>query len=83
MKAFRSGVIVKQITPEAKTAGGLILTQNHNTTYGLVTSVGGDVSKEVSVGDKVVVNWNNTVSIPHENDTLYILNQDSILAVVK
>jgi co-chaperonin GroES (HSP10) len=83
MKAFRSGVIVKQITPEARTAGGLILTQNHNTTYGLVTSVGGDVSKEVSVGDKVVVNWNNTVSIPHENDTLYILNQDSILAVVK
>ena len=82
MKAFRSGVIVKQITPERTTAGGLILTQNHNTTYGLVTSVGADVSKEVSVGDKVVVNWNNTVSIQHENDTLYILNQDSILAVV-
>ena len=82
MKAFRSGVIVKQITPEARTAGGLILTQNHNTTYGLVASVGADVSKEVSVGDKVVVNWNNTISIQHENDTLYILNQDSILAVV-
>jgi len=30
MKAFRSGVIVKQITPERTTAGGLILTQNHH-----------------------------------------------------
>jgi len=82
MRAFRSGIIVKQITPERTTAGGLILTQNFDTTYGEVISIGSDVSKEVSVGDRIVLNWSQTVQVKHENDTFYVLNQDAVLAVV-
>jgi len=82
MKAIRCGIIVKQMTPEKITTGGIVLTQNFDTTYAEIISIGEEVTKEVSVGDKVVVNWNNTVQIKHENDTFYMLNQDSILAVV-
>ena len=82
MQAIKSGIIVRQITPERTTTGGLILTQNHNTTYGEVVSVGSDVDKAVSVGARLVLNWNNAVQIPHENDTFYAVDQASVFAVV-
>jgi len=82
MKAIRYGIVVKQLTPEKVTSGGIVLTQNFDTTYAEIVSIGADVTKEVSVGDRIVINWNNTVQIKHESDTFYALNQDAVLAVV-
>jgi co-chaperonin GroES (HSP10) len=82
MQAIKTMIIVEQVTPEKTTAGGLILTQNHGTTYGTVVSVGSEVDSAVTVGSRVVVNWNNSVSIPHENRTYYALDQSSVFAVV-
>jgi len=82
MRAIRYGIVVKQLTPEKVTAGGVILTQNFDTTYAEIVSIGADVTKEVSVGDRIVINWTNTMPVKHESDTFYIANQDSILAVV-
>jgi co-chaperonin GroES (HSP10) len=82
MQAIKTMIIVEQITPERTTAGGLILTQNLGTTYGRVVSVGEDVSKAVTVGAQLVVNWNAAVSIPHENVTYFALDQSSVFAVV-
>ena len=82
MQAIKTTIIVEQITPEKTTAGGLILTQNHSTTYGRVVSVGEDVSKAVIIGARLVVNWNAAVQIPHENKTFYALDQGSVFAVV-
>jgi co-chaperonin GroES (HSP10) len=82
MQAIRTGIILRQIEPQKTTAGGLILTQNHGTTYGEVVSVGSEVDKAVSVGAQVVVNWNAAVQIPHENDTYFVVDQSSVFAVV-
>ena len=81
MQAIRTQIIVKQQQPETKTQSGIVLTQNHETTYGVVVSVGARV-KEVKVGDKIVLNWNAAVQIKHENDTFYAVNSDAVYAVV-
>ena len=82
MQAIKTMIIVEQITPEKTTAGGLILTQNHGTTYGRVVSVGSEVDTAVTIGAQLVVNWNAAVSIPHENITYYAVDQSSVFAVV-
>ena len=82
MQAIKTTIIVEQITPEKTTAGGLILTQNHGTTYGRVVSVGSEVDTAVTIGARLVVNWNAAVSIPHENITYYAVDQSSVFAVV-
>jgi len=82
MKAVRFCILVRQVAPTKTTAGGIVLTQSFDTTYGEVVSVGADVTKEVSVGDQIVLNWQQTVPIKHESETFYALNQDAVLAVV-
>ena len=82
MQAIKTGIIVRQIAPTKTTPGGLVLTQNFDTTYGEVVSVGSDCDKVVSVGARLVLNWNNAVQIPHENDTFYAVDQASVFAVV-
>jgi co-chaperonin GroES (HSP10) len=82
MQTVRTQVLVRQIAPETTTAGGLILTQNHATTYGEVVSVGSEADKTITVGARIVLNWNAAVQIKHENDTYYCVDHSQVYLVV-
>lgn len=86
-------VIVKRLEPELKTAGGIVLpdSAHQRPQQGRVLSVGdsrrlksgAQASHQVREGDRVVFNSYAGVEVKVDGQTLLIMNEDEILAVVE
>ena len=92
LKPLADRVVVKQIKAEEKTKGGIILTtaaQEKPEIYEvLVVGPGGivdgnEVKMEVKAGDKVIFSKYAGTEIKVDEETLIIMSQKDILAIVE
>ena len=65
------------------TASGIVLKSTTDTQFAIVRSVGGDVEDPLPVGAKIVVDWNHTVPLKHENVTYHVIDSRAVSAVVE
>lgn len=79
MRPIRNNVIVSRITPKLTTESGIILKSNLEVDQALVESIGEDIT-EVSVGDRVVLDWGKTKDL---QDNLYLISINDIALVLE
>ena len=93
VKPLQDRVLIKRLEEETKTAGGIIIPDNHKekSTQGEVVAVGagyrlqdGTVKAlEVKKGDKVLLaKWGGT-EVKVNGETLVIMKEDEILGIVQ
>lgn len=95
MKPLHDRIIAIKITPEQKTATGLILVQtdadqNRDTMYAKVISVGsgkqidsqGKIPMEVNAGDIIVCNERIPLKFPHKGIDYLVLRESDVLLVL-
>lgn len=93
VKPLQDRVLIKRLEEETKTAGGIIIPDNHKEkpTQGEVVAVGsgyrlqdGTVKAlEVKKGDKVLIGkWGGT-EVKVNGETLVIMKEDEILGIVQ
>ena len=79
MKPLGNNVIVKRAEKNLTTSTGIILQRTDEADYGVVVNIGSDVV-DVSVADKVLLDWNKANQIDKEN---YKISTDNIIAIVE
>mgnify|MGYP000495527741 CR=1 FL=1 len=88
IKPLGDKVVIKRLEAEEKTKGGIILSSSAKETPQVaeVLAVGPgteDVKMEVKTGDKVIFTKYGGSEIEYDGETLIILSQKDILAVVQ
>ena len=88
IKPLGDKVVIKRLEAEEKTKGGIILSSSAKDTPQVaeVLAVGPgteDVKMEVKTGDKVIFTKYGGSEIEYDGETLIILSQKDILAVVQ
>lgn len=78
IKPTRNNVLVERLENKKETASGIILKSSDEPEFGLVLAVGPEV-EQVSVEDKVLVNWNQATAFEDK----YIIAEDNIIAVIE
>ena len=78
IKPTRNNVLVERLENKKETASGIILKSSDEPEFGLVLVVGPEV-EQVSIEDKVLVNWNQATPF----DDKYIIAEDNIIAVIE
>lgn len=78
MKPLSNNIIVKRSEKNLTTAAGIILQRNDEADFAEVVNVGPDVV-DVSVNDKVLLDWNKAVKIDKEN---FKVSVDNVIAIV-
>jgi|688.fasta_scaffold1343858_1 co-chaperonin GroES (HSP10) len=79
MKPLGNNVIVKRAEKNLTTGSGIILQRSDEADYGVVVNIGPDVV-DVSISDKVLLDWNKALQIDKEN---YKISIDSIIAIIE
>jgi co-chaperonin GroES (HSP10) len=77
MIPLNNNVIVKRSEKKLTTESGIILQRNDDADFADVISVGPDVV-DVTVGEKVLLDWNKAIKIDKEN---FKISVDNIIAV--
>jgi chaperonin GroES len=77
-------IVAKQDESEAKTASGLLLTENakEKPKIAIVLAVGKNV-KIVKVGDRIVYKGYSTTDVKLENNEYILVKEEDVLATVK
>ncbi len=94
LRPLNDRVVVKRIEEETKTAGGIIIPDNHKEkpSQGKIVAVGkghrlanGEVKAlELKVGDTVLFGkWNQGAEVKVAGETLLIMKEDEILGVLQ
>lgn len=78
MKPLKSNILVNRIAPDLTTSSGIILKSAIESDKACVVSIGPDAT-EVSVGDVVMLDWNNSTDIGNNQ---YIVNQKDIILII-
>lgn len=73
--------VIKATELELESAGGIILKTTDATQFATIISVGSRVENALPVGAKIVVDWNHTVPVKHENETYYVIDSRAVAAV--
>ena len=79
MIPLKDNVIVKKAEKNLVTASGIVLQRSDEADLADVVAIGSDV-EEVSVDDKVLIDWNQAIKIDKEN---YKISVENIIAVVE
>ena len=79
MTPLKDNVIVKKAEKNLVTASGIVLQRSDEADLADVVAIGSDV-EEVSVDDKVLIDWNQAIKIDKEN---YKISVENIIAVVE
>ncbi|OQY40672.1 MAG: co-chaperone GroES [Fusobacteriia bacterium 4572_74] len=85
IKPIGNRILVKPLKIEEKTFSGIILPSSGETKYsnmGTVAAIG-NITEEISLGDKVFFRPNSGVEIPDSDKTFLILEMEEILAIIK
>ncbi|MGP1442005.1 MAG: co-chaperone GroES [Anaerovoracaceae bacterium] len=88
IKPLGDKVVIKRLEAEEKTKGGIILSSSAKETPQVaeVLAVGPgteDIKMEVKTGDKVIFTKYGGSEIEYDGETLIILSQKDILAVIQ
>lgn len=83
LKATGTRYIIEPEEQNKQTASGIILKQSNDTQFAFIRSAGERLREPLPAGTKVVVEWNHTVPIKHENVTYFIVEERSVVAVVE
>ena len=84
--AVKTRVLFTRKEKEKKTESGIVLTHaiDDQNPLGYVYSIGPDVAIEgLEIGDAININWQAVGMMKHEDETLYIVDQNNINAIVK
>ena len=79
MIPLKDNVIVKKAEKNLVTASGIVLQRSDEADLADVVAIGSDV-EEVSVDDKVLIDWNQAIKIDKEN---YKISVENIIAVIE
>ena len=87
MKMLKNYVLVAEVEKETTTAGGIILSADAQldkaSKPGLVIATGPQCDiKEVKAGDRVYLQWNESMPINHEGQGAVIIEDKYIKAVI-
>jgi co-chaperonin GroES (HSP10) len=83
LQATQKRCIIKAIELVKESAGGIILKTTDATQFAEIISVGPQVEDPLPVGTTVVVDWNHTVPIKHEDQQYYVIDSRAIAAVLE
>jgi co-chaperonin GroES (HSP10) len=87
MKLLKNYCLVAEIEKEQKTAGGIILSADAQLDKahqpGLLIAKGPDVDAHLTVGDRVYLQWSESMPITHEGQAGVIISDEFIKAVIK
>lgn len=84
--AAKTRVLFTRKEAQKQTDSGIILSnpQNEQNPLGTVYSIGADVAIEgLEVGDQISVNWQSVGMMMHDDEKIYIVDQNNINAIVK
>lgn len=78
----KSRIILKMVAKEKSTESGIVLLSGdpNAPTEGEVLAVADDIDC-VKTGDRVLVNWNQAVRTKFEEQDLFIVKEDALIAV--
>ena len=81
LQATGTRYVIRPVELTMASAGGIILKSTEDTQLAEVVSIGPRVEEPLPLGTKIVVNWNHTVPVKHENDALWIIESAAVAAV--
>lgn len=83
IQATTTRYIIRAVELDLESAGGIILKSTDSTQFAEIISIGSQVQDPLPLGAKIVVDWNQTVPVKHENDTFYVIDSRAVAAVVE
>jgi co-chaperonin GroES (HSP10) len=83
LQATTTRYIVKALDLDLESAGGIILKSTTATQFAEIISIGTQVQDPLPLGAKIVIDWNQTVPVKHENATYYVVDYRAVAAVVE
>ena len=83
IKATGTRYIIKAIELNLESAGGIILKTTDATQFAEIIAIGSRVENPLPLGAKIVVDWNHTVPVKHDNVTYYVIESGAVAAVVE
>lgn len=83
IQATNTRYIVKAIELNLESAGGIILKSTDATQFAEIIAIGSRVKEPLPLGAKIVVDWNHTVPVKHDNVTYYVIESGAVAAVVE
>jgi co-chaperonin GroES (HSP10) len=81
LQATGTRYVIRPVELTMASTGGIILKSTEDTQLAEIISVGSRVIEPLPLGTKVVVNWNHTVPVKHENDALWIIESGAVAAI--
>ena len=76
-------MVIERVAGSKSTAGGIILQTEQQRPNARVLSVGPQVKEDISSGDIIVVDWSKCGHFEHENQTYYLVDESTVLAVLE
>lgn len=83
IQATTTRYIIKPMELNLQTSGGIILKSTNDTQFAEIISIGSQVKEPLPLGAKIIVDWNQTVPVKHENDTFYVVDYRAVVAVLE
>lgn len=83
IQATQQRYIIKAVDLKLESAGGIILQSTTETQFAEIISIGSQVQDPLPLGAKIVVDWNQTVPVKHENTTYYVIDSRAVAAVLE
>lgn len=83
IRATNKRYIIKPVELTLESAGGIILKSTDATQFAEIVSVGTQVQDPLPLGAKIVVDWNQTVPLKHNNETFYVVDSRAVAAVLE
>lgn len=75
--------IIRAVELTLESAGGIILKSTNDTQFATIISIGSQVKEPLPLGAKIVVDWNHSVPVKHENETYYVIDSRAVAAVLE
>lgn len=83
LQAVNTRIVCKRSEEVRQTESGIILqSDNSEQVYAQVLSVGPDV-RSIEVGDQLAIDWRNAMQLKHDGDNYYVIDEKSVLAIVR
>jgi hypothetical protein len=82
LKATGTRYIVEPEPLETTTAGGIYVKNTGTTQFAIIRSAGPKLIDPLALGTRVLLDWNSTLPLKHEDTTYYVVENSALHAVV-
>ena len=83
IQAVTTRYIIRALDLNLTSMGGIILKSTEETQFARIISIGSEVKDPLPLNAIIVVDWNHTVPLKHENETYYVIDYRAVAAVVE